>query len=521
MSTRAARARWTSVAALVCAALTSVACSRTDGGPGDRIVVGLTSSPTNLDPRFGLDDVSQKVHQLLYDSLFVLDDQMRLQGSLAESLDVPTDRTYVVRIRAGVRFHDGHTLSAADVAHTFSSMLDPALASPRRGGLGTLTTVEALDERTVRFTLAEPFTSFPINFLLPIIPAGAGPDLRVRPNGTGPYRFVRSLADEAVDLDAFAAYWQGAPRNAGVRLKVVPDEVMRALEVRHGTMDVVVNDVSPDIYYQLRQERSIQTTTREGVDFQYVGVNLRDPILRDRRVRQAIMYGLDRDAIVEFLRRGLATTATGLLPPLSWAYASDVRTYPFDPQRARALLDEAGYPDPDGPGPASRFRLSLKVSNVEFNRLQSAVIQEQLRAIGIAVDVRTYEFATLFADVGAGNFQLFTLQWTAASLADPDILRRIFHSKQTPPIGFNRGHYRNADLDETLDRAVASRDEDNRRRLYREAQALLAEDLPYLPLWYKTNFAIARRNLSGIELNPFAELLFLRHVARHDATASN
>lgn len=500
-------------------ACVGVACARGRPEPTGVIVVGITSSPTNLDPRFGLDDVSQKLHQLIYDPLLSLDDRMQPRLELAESFEAPTPTTYVVSLRQGVRFHDGHELTSADVVHTFRSMLDPALASPRRGGLVPLESIEALDRYRVRFGLTEPFTSFPVNLLLSIVPHDAGPELSSRPNGTGAYRVLSASADEEVSLQPFAEHWRGAPRNSGLRMKVVPDEMMRALELRHGTMDMVVNDVSPDIYYQLRDDPVVRVSTTEGLDCQYVGVNLRDPVLHDRRVRQAIAYAIDRQAIVDHLRRGLARRADGLLPPQSWAYAPDVRVYDHDPARARALLDEAGFPDPDGDGPRPRLRVSLKVSNLEFNRLQSAVLQEQLRTVGIALDVRAYEFATLFADVGAGNFQLFTLQWTAASLADPDILRRIFHSSQVPPVGFNRGHYANADLDDRLERAAASRDDRERRALYADAQRILAEDLPYIPLWFKTNFALVRRGLTGVALNPFADLVFLRHVARNEPTA--
>jgi peptide/nickel transport system substrate-binding protein len=502
--------------------VTSIGClSRPTANP-NVLVVGITSDPNSLDPRFGLDDVSQKIWQLLFDSLLTFDDELRVVGGLAQSFENPTPLTYVARLHEGVRFHDGHELTSADVVYTFQSVLDPTLASSRRGGFREILSIEPLDRYTVRFTLRAPYTSFPINLIsLPIIPDHAGIELRERPVGTGPYRFVRHLVDDQVELAAFPEYWQGAPRNEGLVLKVVPDEVMRALEVQKGTLDIVVNDVSPDIFFQLGRDPQVQMATGPGVDYQYIGLNLRDPLLHDVRVRRALAYAIDRQAIVDYLRRGLAAPAVGLLPPLSWAFDPGVRAYQYDPPRAKALLDEAGYPDPDGDGPMARLRLSLKVSNVEFNRLQSSVIQEELRRVGIALDVRTYEFATLFADVQRGNFQLFTLQWPGGAVADPDILRRVFHSSQVPPAGFNRGHYSNVPLDALLDRATASRDDSERRELYGEAQRILAEDVPYISLWYKTNLIIARRNLSGLRLTPLADFTFLREVGRTETRASN
>jgi peptide/nickel transport system substrate-binding protein len=283
----------------------------------------------------------------------------------------------------------------------------------------------------------------------------------------------------------------------------------------------VLNDVAPDVAYQLEKDPHLQMVQSPGVDYQYMGVNLQDSMLKDVRVRQALAYAIDRQAIVDYLRRGLAGVSTGILPPLSWAYAPDTFVFPHDPAKARALLDEAGYPDPDGSGPQPRMTLTLKTTNTEFNRLQSASVQQNLRDIGVELDVRTYEFATLYADVLAGNFQLFFLQWSGGSLADPDILRRVFHSNQIPPAGFNRGHYSNPQVDRLLNEASASADDERRLELFQEVQRIVARDVPYISLWYKTNFAVVQRTLAGVHLTPLADLDFLRGVARVPANAAN
>jgi peptide/nickel transport system substrate-binding protein len=204
---------------------------------------------------------------------------------------------------------------------------------------------------------------------------------------------------------------------------------------------------------------------------------------------------------------------------VSWAYANDSFSFPDDPAQARALLDAAGYPDPDGDGPQARMTLTLKVSTNEFNRLQSSLVQQNLRDIGVALDVRTYEFATLYADVLSGNFQLYFLQWTGGSLADPDILRRVFHSNQVPPNGFNRGHFSDPVMDRLIDEASASTDEAQRLAIFHEVQRLIAKEVPYISLWYKTNVAVAQRTLTGVHLTPLADFLFLQDVARIPAAA--
>ena len=487
------------------------ACQSAPPG-GDVITVAVLSSPNSLDPRIGSDETSQRVHQLVFDYLLALDEKLRVTGGLATHWDQPDPVTYLVHLRKGVRFHDGHELTAADVVHTFGSFIDPAFVSPRKGAYRMLDRVEAVDPYTVRFTLKEPFGSFPIQLVMPVVPKGAGPELRDHPIGTGPYKFASFAVDDHVTLTAFPDYFRGAPANSGVVLKVVPDEIMRALELRKGTVDMVVNDLSPDVVHQLAKEKAVTIAEAPGTDYAYVGVNMRDPILKDRRVRHALGYAIDRQAIVDHLRRGLARPAVGVLPPASWAFEGGVFQFTHDPRKAIALLEDAGYRDPDGDGPEPRLRLSLKVSTNEFIRLQAAVIQEDLKRVGIELDVRSYEFATLYADVLKGNFQLFTLQWVGVS--DPDMLRRVFHSKQMPPNGFNRGYYDNPHVDRVIDAAMVAESDDERRQLYGDAQRMVAEDAPYISLWYKTNIAVSGIGIEGVKLTPSAEFTFLRDVKK-------
>jgi peptide/nickel transport system substrate-binding protein len=513
-ATCAVRARASARAfALVSLCILSVAgCSRAPAPDPNVITLAVFASPTNFDARVATDEVSQKVFQLIYDNLFNLDDNLRVSPGLATRLEQVDERTYVAHLRQGVRFHDGHEMTSADVAYTFTSLLAKSFISARKGAFSLIDRVEPVDRYAVRFVLQQAFGSFPVQLVFPIVPAGAGPELRERPVGTGPYTFTHYAVDDQLELAAFKDYFGGAPKNAGLVLKIVPDEIMRGLELRKGSVDLVVNDLTPDTVERLRDDRSMHVVEAPGTDYAYIGVNLRDPVLADRRVRQAIGYAIDRDAIVRYLRRGLAQPAAGVVPPLSWAFAPDTFQFTCDPARSRALLDEAGFPDPDGDGPAMRLRLTLKVSTNEFYRLQATVIQQDLRKAGIDLDVRSYEFATLSKDVASGNFQLVTLQWVGIS--DPDMLRRVFHSKQTPPVGFNRGFYNNPDVDRLIDEATAATDDGHRAVLYREAQQKVAEDAPYISLWYKTNVAVSQAALSGIRLTPLAEFTFLKDVSR-------
>ena len=497
----------------------AAACAQpaAQGGAGE-LVVAVQSAPNNLDPRVGTDEVSQRVSQLVFSYLMSLDEQLRVIPVLAERLENPDPLTYIVRLRRGVRFHDGHELTARDVIYTFTSLMAPDFISPRKGAYRLVESITRLDDYSVQFRLKEPFGSFPVQLVMPIVPDGAGPELRTFPIGTGPYRFVRYDVDDRVVLSAFDGYYDGLPNNPGVVLKVVPDDTMRGLELRKGTVDLVINDIAPDIAHQLEEDGHLRVTTGPGTDYQYIGFNMRDPLLADKRVRHAIAYAIDRQAIVNYLRRGQARPAVSLLPPVSWAFEPDVREFPQDRERSKQLLDEAGHRDPDGDGPLARFTLSLKVSTNEFSRLQATVIQQDLRQVGIDVDVRSYEFATLYADVLKGNFQMYTLQWVGGAVADPDILRRAFHSQQVPPIGFNRGYYSNPEVDRALARAQLSSDEAERKRLYGFAQKLIAEDVPYVSLWVKTNVAVMQNGISSLRLMPTADFTVLKDVRKASGT---
>jgi len=495
-----------------CIAVAACSAPRAEGR--GELVVAVQSSPNNFDPRVGTDEMSQRVSQLVFSYLLTLDENLRVTPALAEALENPDPLTYIARLRRGVKFHDGHELTARDVVYTFTSLMAPDFVSPRKGAYRLVDSITPLDDYRVQFKLKEPFGSFPVQLVLPIVGYNADEGLRSHPVGTGPYRFVRYDVDDRVVLDAFEDYYDGPPANPGIVLKIIPDDTMRGLELRKGSADLVVNDLASDIAYQLERDEHLHTVTGPGTDYQYIGVNMRDAALADKRVRHAIAYAIDRKAIVDYLRRGQATPAVGILPPVSWAFEPDVRTFTQDLGRAKQLLDEAGYPDPDGDGPRPRFTLSLKISTNELTRLQATVIQQDLRQIGIDVDVRSYEFATFYADVLKGNFQLFMLQWVGGAVADPDILRRVFHSQQVPPNGFNRGYYSNPEVDRVLDAATRSTSDDERKRLYAEAQRLIAEDQPYISLWTKTNVAVMQEGISGLRLMPTADFTVLRNVTK-------
>lgn len=474
----------------------------------------IESMPTNLDPRIGTDAVSQRLDSLIFSSLVELDAQRIPRGDLAEKWETPDPLTYVFHIRSGVKFHDGQALTSADVKYTFDSILDRTVTSPKRGSLAQIRSVDAPDAATVIFHLQEPYAGFLWEIARPaigIVPAGSGADFSSRLIGTGPFRFVSAEQDDNVALARNDAYFGGAPRISRVRFRVVPEAIVRALELRKGSADVEVNSLTPDMIPVLRGQPTMEVTDTPGTNYQYLAFNLDDPALSKREVRQALAYATNREEIIQYLYRGQAHPADGPLPKSSWAYEPGIQRYDYNPQQAERLLDAAGFPRQAAAG-GMRVKLTLKTTTEESSRLLAAVLQEQWRKAGVDLDVRPLEFATLFSDMARGSFEIFTLRWIGAN-NDPDtFFDYIFDSRKIPPAGANRGHYRNAEIDALLDRARVESDREKRREIFSKVQKIIAEDLPYVSLWFMDNVSVHRKRISGLQLSPTGDYDFLRSI---------
>ncbi|MFZ0801569.1 MAG: ABC transporter substrate-binding protein, partial [Terriglobales bacterium] len=200
-----------------------------------------------------------------------------------------------------------------------------------------------------------------------------------------------------------------------------------------------------------------------------------------------------------------ARPADSLLPPESWAYDPHVARYDYSPERARELLEAAGYPAVNG----VRFHLTMKTGTEESTRLLAAVLQQQLREVGIVLDIRTFEFATFFADVTRGAYQMHSLRWVGGN-EDPDIFEYVFHSNKFTPKGANRTYYSNARVDALIDQARSRLDQETRKRLYGEVQEILAQDLPYIELWHQDNVMVCSKRVRHVTLDPPGSYDFLK-----------
>jgi peptide/nickel transport system substrate-binding protein len=483
-------------------------CSRTRPPDPSSLTLIIESNPTNLDPRFATDAQSAHIDSLLFGGLLERDNQMNLHGDLAESWNVPDPLTYIFHLRRGIRFHDGRPLTSADVKATFDFILDPANRSPKRGGFRMVTSIETPNDATVIFHLKEPYASFTVNLLrsaVGIVPANASADFSRHPIGSGPFRFVSQAQDEEVVLDRNPDYFRGAPQITRLLIRVVPDAIVRALELRKGSADLEISSLAPDMVPVLARQPELSLTQRSGTNFVYLGLNFEDPILSRREVRQALAFATDREALIRYLLHGQARVASGILPPNHWAYEPEVTQYALDTPRAEKLLDSANLPRREN---GIRFHLTLKSSTDEQYRLIAAALQDQWRRVGIDLELRPLELATLLSDAVKGNFQLNLLRWVGAN-TDSDIFEFVYSTKRFPPDGANRGHYRNARIDALTDQIHVEMDQEKRKALCSEVQKILAEDLPYVPLWFSDVVSVHRRSLGDLNLSPTGDFDFL------------
>lgn len=488
-------------------------CSRSVSSEPGVVNFLIESMPTNLDPRIGTDGPSERIDSLLFSSLVELDSHRIPHGDLAESWETPDPVTYVFHLRSGVKFHDGRPLTSEDVKYTFDSIVDGSVTTPKRGSLRLVKSIEAPDPATVIFHLSEPNGGFLTDICRPafgVVPAGAGSDAAGHPVGTGPFRFVSAQQDDNIVLQRNPAYFRTPPKIDEVRFRIVPEAVVRALELRKGTADLEMSSLAPDMIPVLRGQSSLDITEEPGTNYAYVSFNFDDPVLVHREVRQGLALATNREEIIRYLYRGQARLADGPLPPNSWAHEPDIAHFGFDPQQAEQLLDSAGFPRrPEKAG--MRIKLTLKTSTDESTRLLGAVLQEQWRKVGVDLELQSMEPATLGSEISRGNFQLYTLRWIGAN-NDPEFYEFAFSSKRIPPMGGNRGHYRNAEVDALLDQARVEGDRGRRRELFGKVEKIVATDLPYLSLWFMDNVSVHSKRISDVQLSPTGDYDFLRDI---------
>lgn len=461
------------------------ACGAADS---DAIRFGLASAPANLDPRYATDASSERINRLLYARLVDHDEHSRPVAALASwRILSPTHYRFTLG-QTGRAFHDGEPLTAADVAATYRSVLDPDTASPHRATLAMIARIAVVDDNTLDFFLHYPDRLFPGYLSIGILPArgiAAHRPFQRRPLGSGPFRLLT---------------WDDVGRLSLRRLRdgqelvfeQVKDPTMRVLKLLRGEIDLLQNDLPPELVQYLDRQPGIRVEHRPGSNFAYLGFQLQDPDSGRAAVRRAVALAIDRAAIIEYVFRGTARPASTLLAPEHWAGNPGLAAIKPDLDAARRLLAQAGY------GLDRHLHLGYKTSSDPFRVRIAAILQQQLARVGIDLKVQSYDWGTFYGDVRAGDFQLYSLSWVG--IKSPAIFRYAFHSTSWPPAGANRGRLRDTAVDRLIEQAETASGEAAQAALYRRVQQRLLEVLPIVPLWYEDQYVAAGERVRGYTL---------------------
>jgi peptide/nickel transport system substrate-binding protein len=495
------------IASLLITSAMLQSCRR--GGDPDELVMMIEKRISTFDPRVSSDSANERMRQLIFNGLTRKNESFDPVPDLAERFEASPDyQTFTFYLRPGVKFHNNSPLSALDVKYTFETMLALDISDKKAEFIETLSAIEVKDPLTVIFHCKDPFPGF-ANAIIPIgiIPEGTSVQQAERPVGTGPFKFESSDEQEVV-LTANQDYFDGVPAIARLRVKIIPDNSTRESELRKGSVDLAINaDFDPITVESLKGAEGINVDFINGTNVTHLGLNLQDPILKDRRVRQALAFAIDREAIIRDVLRDQARPAYSILPASQWAYEPDIEKYPYNPERAKQLLDEAGYREKTG---QPRMNLTLKTSTVSVSRKIAETIQEQFRRIGVVLDLQPLERQKLNEDMSKGNFQLYLNTYVGGNQST-DFFKFAYGSKSFPPNGQNRSRYINPLVDKLLTEAQTA-DRDQQKRKFSQIQKQLALDLPHIYLWYPATVVVHNGRIDNVQLEPSGDWQVVRNV---------
>ncbi len=452
---------------------------------------GLSAAPVSLDPRFATDATSTRINRLLYRALVDFDNSLRPVPELAtwEQLSPTWYRFHLGN--NGREFHDGTRLTAQDVKATYDFILDKNNASPHSGSLKVIKQIQVQDTDTIDFILNKPDTLFPGRLMVGIVPAAlikSKHAFNKQPVGSGEFEFVKWPQSSHL-------YLKRRKDRQIVEFLEVKDPIVRALKLVRGEIDLLQNDLSPEMITWLDNRSEVKVTRRDGTNFSYLGFNLQDSVTGQFVVREAIAYAINRKDIIHYLLGNAARPASSfLLPPTHWAAGGHLGlpTYSYNPEKARALLAKAGF------SKQNPLKLSYKTSNNPFRIRIATVIQQQLAEVGIEMDLRSYDWGTFYGDIKSGRFQTYTLSWVGIKM--PDIFHYVFHSDAIPPNGANRGRLKNPKIDQLIEQAETATSLEKQAKYYRNLQVELFKELPYVPLWFEAQVLVTRQQVSDYTL---------------------
>lgn len=475
------------------------------GTPKDQAVIAIESPIRSFDPRYSLDANSQYLDNLVHCSLIDFDKNGTSTPSLAATAPVWQSPTKLaITLKKGVSFSDGTKVTAKDVKATYDFFLAEKLKSPspKKGAFKNIKAITATGADKLTIELKEPDATFVSNLIVGILPAAkAAHDGALSSDdpapGCGPFAISKAGISDVV-LKVNPNYSLGAkPKLAGIVFKIVKDEKTRLNKLKAGEIDLVQNSLNRNsIKTLMKRGKNVKVIRNPGLKTTYLAFNMRDKLTGNLAVRQAIAHAIDRRPIIDAILKGYAVEATTMLTPSDPFFSTGVKPIGHSVAKAKELLDKAGLKAK--PGQKYRFSLSYKTTTNATRQQIAYAIADQLKAVGIKVNVESMEWGRFKKDVEEGRAQMWSLAWVG--FKDPDIYRYAFATESAPPNGGNRGFYSNKALDTLLSQGRTTIDGKARKGIYDKVQKLVAKELPYVFLWHEENIAAFSDKLMGYEV---------------------
>lgn len=481
---------------------------------GDSLVEGSIGEPSTLIPLLASDSASHSVAGLIYNGLVKYDKNLNLTGDLAERWQIsPDGLTITFHLRKGVKWHDGHEFTSRDALYTYQVIINPKTPTAYAEDFLQVKKATALDRYTFRVVYGKPFAPALASWGINILPAHllegkdiSKSELARKPVGTGPYRFAAWIPGQKVVLDAFADYFEGRPYIDRRVFRIIPDTSTMYMELKAGGLDMM--GLTPVQFKRQTNSRQFlerfNKFTYPVPAYTYLGYNLKNPLFRDKRVRQAITCAINKDELVEGVLFGLGQAGHTPFQPGTWANNPDIRPFPYNPEQARQLLAAAGWrKGQDGMLMKDGAPLSFTILTNQGNeqRIKTAqIIQYRLKKIGIDVKIRVLEWASLLTNyIDTRNFDTVLMGWSISQ--DPDQYD-IWHSSKTGPKELNFIGYKNPEVDRMLEEGRGTFDKEKRKRCYFRMQEIIAEDQPYTFLYVPAALPVISARFRGIEPAP-------------------
>jgi peptide/nickel transport system substrate-binding protein len=479
---------------------------------GDSFVISSTAEPTNLIPFLASDSASAEVSHFIFNGLLKYNEDLELVGDLAERWEVREGGLLILfYLRKNVFWQDGSLFSSKDVVFTYNKLTDPNVPTPYSGKFEQVESVRALDARTVEVRYKEPFSPGLSSWTMGIAPEHllANEDLRNTrfaraPVGTGPYRLKKWVRGEKIELWANQEYFEGRPNLDRIVIRFLPDTATAFLELQAENLDTA--DLTP-LQFSRQIETSFfsdkyKTYRWTGLQYTYLGYNLKHPIFKDKRVRQALAFAIRPEEMIRGVLMGHGRVVSGPFLPESWAANPDVKPFAYDPEEAKRRLGEAGWRDSDGDGILERDGMKFSFTVLtnggnDARKMTCEILQKQLSLVGVEMKIQVMEWGTLLKEfIHPRRFDAVLMGWSLA--LDPDIYD-LFHSSRTGPGQFNFVSFENAEVDRLLEEARRTFDQTERAALYRQAHALIYDEQPYAFLYAPESLSVLHKRFQNVK----------------------